>query len=176
MNETIAASLPETCDILSAFRLPRWAELPDLPLYMDQVLGLIERYLGAYPGFDKKGLTSSMVNNYVKLGVMPPPVKKKYTRSHLANLIVICILKASLPIAAIRSLIAGAAENAPEQALYERFCEAFERSNRAAAEKALAEAAEAADDLSPLWHAALRSQAEQAIARTLVDSCSGKAE
>ena len=176
MNETIASSLPETCDTLSAFRLPRWAELPDLPLYMDQVLGLIERYLGAYPGFDKKGLTSSMVNNYVKLGVMPPPVKKKYTRTHLAYLIVICLLKPCLPIAAVRALMAGEAESAPEQALYDRFCEAFERSNRAAAEKALTDLGDAPGALSPLWHAALRSQAEQAIARTLVASFSDTAE
>ena len=49
--------------------LPRWAELPDLELYMDQVLSLIERYLGSDPGFDRRGLTASMVNNYVKLGV-----------------------------------------------------------------------------------------------------------
>jgi len=95
------------CGRVAAQRLPRWAELPDLELYMDQVLSLIERYLGSYPGFDGRGLTASMVNNYVKLGVMPPPVRKKYTRVHLAYLIVICVLKASLPIDSIRNIVAA---------------------------------------------------------------------
>ena len=63
------ALLEENCSLLAGHTLPRWAELPDLPLYMDQVLGLMERYLGAYPGFDGKGLTASMVNNYVKQNI-----------------------------------------------------------------------------------------------------------
>ena len=71
MEETAGA----LCERVASQRLPRWAELPDLELYMDQVLSLVERYLGSYPGFDGKGLTASMVNNYVKLGVMPAPVK-----------------------------------------------------------------------------------------------------
>ena len=61
----------------AACRLPRWAELPDLELYMDQVLLLAERSLGPDAPSDHKGLTASMVNNYVKLGLLPPPVKKK---------------------------------------------------------------------------------------------------
>lgn len=159
--------LSENCAQLMEHKLPRWAELPDLPLYMDQVLGLIERYLGAYPGFDGKGLTASMVNNYVKLGVMPPPVKKKYTRVHLAHLMAICLLKSCLPIASIQKLIAYELENAPEDEVYDRFCETFERTNRAAAEAAMCEADKLRTRLSPLYHAALLAQAEQALALRL---------
>ena len=64
---------------LQTVRLPRWEELPDLELYMDQVLSLIRKYLLPYSGFDDNGLTASMVNNYVKAGILPAPVKKLST-------------------------------------------------------------------------------------------------
>ena len=158
------------CAQVAEQRLPRWNELPDLELYMDQVLSLIERYLGSYPGFDEKGLTASMVNNYVKLGVMPPPVKKKYTRSHLAHLIVICVLKTSLPIDAIKKLAAESIRPEGERAFYDRFCEQFESTVREAADAAgrQVEAEETAGaPVFPAYCAALRAQAERALALEL---------
>ncbi|MBR1455914.1 MAG: DUF1836 domain-containing protein, partial [Oscillospiraceae bacterium] len=159
---TNAASLAELCAPLAAQTLPRWAELPDLELYMDQVLSLIRRYLGAYPGFDGKGLTASMVNNYVKMGVMPAPVRKKYTRSHLAHLLMICVLKASLPIADIQLLLARQLAGQEEAAFYDGFCAQFEQSCRETA--AACAPQEEAGALSALCRAALRAQAEQALA------------
>ena len=99
---------------MADYRLPRWEELPDLELYMDQVLSLVERYLGDYPGFEERRLTASMVNNYVKMGVMPPPVKKRYSRVHLAYLLMICLLKAALPETPIRVDAACCAGVTPE--------------------------------------------------------------
>ena len=46
-----------------------------------------------------------MINNYVKLGVMPAPIKKRYSREHIAYLIIICTLKQALPISDIKSLL-----------------------------------------------------------------------
>ena len=143
--------------------LPRWEELPDLELYMDQVLALIERYLGSYPGFDRKGLTASMVNNYVKLGVMPPPVKKRYTRVHLAHLVMICLLKTSLPIEIIKKLLLRSIEQQSESAVYDDFCAAFERSARQAADAARG------TGLADVYAAALRARAEQAAALRLCE-------
>lgn len=153
-------TLQETCALLAGQTLPRWQELPDLELYMDQVLGLITRYLGQYPGFDEKVLTAAMVNNYVKQGVLPPPEKKRYGRRHIAYLIVICVLKASLPIASVKTLLAQEFTQDSEQAAYDRFCALFEQSAREAAQAAL-------EAPSPLYSAALRAQAEQALARRL---------
>lgn len=147
-------------------RLPRWAELPDLELYMDQVLGLMSRWLGGYPGYEEKQLTSSMVNNYVKHGIMPAPVKRKYARTHLAHLIVICILKSSLPIAAIQRLIASELAVCGEEEFYDRFCQRFETINAAAA-RAVSEGMPQDDPLAPLYCSALRAQAEQALALRL---------
>ena len=150
----------EICKQLSDCKIPRWEELPDLELYMDQVLSLTKRYLGRYLGFDQKCLTASMVNNYVKLGVVPPPIKKRYARSHLARLIVVCILKASLPIDVIGRLpVEG-----DEAVFYNAFCDAFEASSKAAAESVKGKGT-----LPPVYGAALRAQAEQALARQLCE-------
>ena len=149
----------------TAQRLPRWQELPDIELYMDQVLALTERYLGSNPA-DGRGLTAAMVNNYVKQGVMPPPEKKRYTRTHLAYLFMICLLKGSLPIAAIRQLLAGEMRRLTPAEVYDRFCRLYESTDLAAAAEAGVPAE--GDGLGPVWRAALRARAEQALALGLL--------
>lgn len=87
-------------------KLPYWDELPEIDLYMDQVVALMDKYLSFHKLSDGDSiLTHSMVNNYVKLGIMPAPVKKKYSREHIAYLIIICSLKQALPISDIKKLI-----------------------------------------------------------------------
>lgn len=162
MEETERQELSEVCAQVAEQTLPRWDELPDFELYMDQVLSLMERYLGSYPGFDRKGLTASMVNNYVKLGVMPPPVKKKYTRVHLAHLIMICVLKASFPIELIKKLMQGTREERDERAGYDWFCGEFEQSLKSSADEILGDIG-----LTKIYRTALRAQAEQALALKL---------
>ena len=85
--------------------LPTWDELPDIEVYMDQVITLINRYIGGMTPDGDTLITSSMINNYVKNGILPCPVKKRYSRTHLSRLIIICILKPVLPITAIGTLI-----------------------------------------------------------------------
>ena len=166
-------NVPEIYEAFGHVRLPRWTELPDLELYMDQVLGLIDRYLGSYPGFDRKGLTASMVNNYVKLGIMPAPVKKKYTRAHLAYLIIICILKASIPIAGIQKMIEGQLTRWEIGQVYDHFCVLFDHTGQAVAdslEQLPPSSLDEADPDAPIWYAALRAQAEQALALKLLSA------
>ena len=90
-------------EVLNARKIPLWNELPELDLYMDQVIGLMEKYLNASK--KDKLITPSMINNYVKLGIMPPPQKKKYSKTHIAYLIIICSLKQVMPIPNIKILI-----------------------------------------------------------------------
>lgn len=104
--------LREWGEALENASLPGWEELPDLPLYMDQVILLLEQYLPRDPAAER-GITASIVNNYVRMKVMPAPVKKKYTRIHLAYLVMICVLKQSLSIACIQKLLPPDAS--PEQ-------------------------------------------------------------
>ena len=87
-------------------KLPYWDELPEIDLYMDQVIALMEKYLSFHKTNDADTIvTHSMINNYVKLGIMPAPVRKKYSREHIAYLIIICTLKQALPISEIKKLI-----------------------------------------------------------------------
>lgn len=86
-------------------KLPYWDELPEIELYMDQVIVLMEKYLSLHISNGDKIITPSMINNYVKLGIMPAPVRKKYSRTHIAYLIIICSLKQVIPIPDIKNLI-----------------------------------------------------------------------
>lgn len=100
-KEHFSSYYHEMSAILRNFRLPAWEDFPDIALYMDQMIVLINRYLSIGDGGEEKTVTASMINNYVKMKVMPPPVKKKYGRVHLAYLVVICSLKDALGISAI---------------------------------------------------------------------------
>lgn len=87
------------------FHMPRWADLPEIELYMDQVISVTDKYLGVLSTSSDPVLTPSMINNYVKNRILPPPVKKKYSREHLAKLLVICILKPIMEISAIADIM-----------------------------------------------------------------------
>ncbi len=93
------------CAEMTAFHIPRWNELPEFDLYMDQVIALAEKYLRVLSVDSKPLLTPSMINNYVKSGVLPPPVNKKYNRKHLAIVMIICITKPVMEISAISEII-----------------------------------------------------------------------
>ncbi|NCB52035.1 MAG: DUF1836 domain-containing protein [Clostridia bacterium] len=151
--------------MVTIHKLPRWDELPDFDLYMDQVLAFVAKYL---PDREEKPLTSSMVNNYVKMGVMPAPVKKKYSRIHIAHLIVICIMKSALSISAICRVIENELLADSDEKFYNRFCELYDQVNATVAEATakIAGASEStADKLKQtVLHAAMRAQAEQAQA------------
>ena len=71
---------------------PKWDDLPELDLYLDQVLLYVNQTTDAAASKDK-GLTASMINNYVKHGHIEKPIKKKYNRKQVARLIVITALK-----------------------------------------------------------------------------------
>ena len=84
---------------------PAWEELPGIPLYMDQVILYLGESLRLFQPEEGSGLlTSSMINNYVKHGLIPHPEKKKYTKEHLAGLMAVCMLKQVLSIQDIQTL------------------------------------------------------------------------
>ncbi len=106
-KDKLNKSFNEWEEQLTTYSLPSWDNLPDLDLYMDQVISIIEKYLNIYikvTGSDKL-ITPSMINNYVKLSIIPSPNKKKYSRVHLAYLLIICTLKQTLNMATIQKII-----------------------------------------------------------------------
>ncbi|MGC6770240.1 DUF1836 domain-containing protein [Enterococcus sp. LJL128] len=138
--DDIKASLKDWGEELRNIHLPRWHELPDIELYMDQVITLVEKYLSPLITSEKHTLlTSSMVNNYVKLGLIPAPKKKRYNQKHLAFLIAITLLKQVLTIPEIKEgiLFQGAAVGIREA--YNLFCSEQENALRVVVSQALGE-------------------------------------
>ncbi len=80
---------------------PLWEELPEIELYLDQVLLYVNQVTQSTLGPNDKGLTASMVNNYVKHGHVAKPIKKKYNAAQVARLIVITSLKTVFEISEI---------------------------------------------------------------------------
>lgn len=81
------------------------ADIPKIDLYMDQVTTFMDEALAPYKrSSDGKVLTKTMINNYTKAKVFPPPVKKKYGRMHIMLLIMIFHLKSVLSIKDIATL------------------------------------------------------------------------
>lgn len=102
-------------------RLPAWAELPEIELYMDQVVSIVERALAPLPDGEGKTVTATMINNYVKQKVLPPPVRKRYGPGHLAALFIICILKRVLNMAEIKTLLDFLRQTRDWPEIYEAF-------------------------------------------------------
>ena len=93
---------------LNNYRLPAWKELPDIGLYMDQVIALLGQYLDFIPVEDMKNdkpVAPTTINNYVRLKVMPAPEKRKYYRIHIAFLIMIFTLKQGTSISGLQQLL-----------------------------------------------------------------------
>lgn len=93
---------------LDAYRLPAWEDIPNIGLYMEQVILLLRHYLDYLPPELKEEeelVTAAAIHNYVRTRVMPEPVKKRYYRVHLAYLLIICTLKQGLSLALIQKVI-----------------------------------------------------------------------
>ena len=105
-KELIAHKLQRWDKFITDYHLPDWETIPDFGLYMDQVIVLLEQYLSFIPapvGGKERFVTSSTINNYVRLKIMPAPEKRKYHRIHIAYLIMILTMKQSLSISEVQS-------------------------------------------------------------------------
>ena len=90
---------------VAAYHCPRWNELPGLELYMDQALIVIEDAVRPILPAGENVATATMINNYVKIRLVAPSVKKKYNRQHLARLIMITLLKRVLSMTELACLL-----------------------------------------------------------------------
>ncbi|MGT2753317.1 DUF1836 domain-containing protein [Streptococcus ovis] len=102
-------------------QLPNWKELPSLDLYLDQVLLYVNQETATYLSHSEKPLTAAMVNNYVKHGYLPKPVKKKYGRLQIARLIVLTLCKPIFAITDICQMIEVHYQDADSKVLYDCF-------------------------------------------------------
>ena len=102
--EDLPNSIMESFDRIDYIKA---ADIPNIDLYMDQVTTLMESRLRSsarYPQQDKI-LTKTMINNYTKNNLLPPPLKKKYSREHVMILIFIYYFKGFMSISDIQTVL-----------------------------------------------------------------------
>ena len=124
-KELIAHKLIRWEHYLNNYKLPAWKELPDIGLYMDQVIALLGQYLDFIPMADSKDkpVTPTTINNYVRLKVMPAPEKRKYYRVHIAFLIMIFTLKQGISINGLQQLLPSTADEEEIKNFYTSYVE-----------------------------------------------------
>lgn len=87
MNAEIKRQLANTA---RDFRMPRYSEIPNVGLYLEQTAKYISEYLAP---LQEGAITGSMIGNYVKKGLVASPVKKQYSRDQVAYLMFIALAK-----------------------------------------------------------------------------------
>ena len=105
----------------SNFSYPNWEDIPNIDLYLDQVLLYVNQVCAPISPDKDKGLTASMVNNYVKHGYLTKPDKKKYQRKQIARLIAITTLKSVFSIQEIAQTLNTLQTQASSDQLYDAF-------------------------------------------------------
>jgi len=97
--EKLPKYLTEYLNNLQKVAWPQFDSLPDMDLYMDQLITYADRlnYL-LTNNINEKIITSSMINNYVKQEVIQNPINKKYQRDHLSKILTLSALKKVLSI------------------------------------------------------------------------------
>ena len=121
----VAGKLRRWETYLKHYRLPDWEQIPDLGLYMEQVIALLRQYLDYLPPElkDEEFITAAAINNYVRTKIMPEPIKKRYYRIHIAYLLVICTMKQGLSIALIQKLLPAGLPEDQVRTIYDSYAE-----------------------------------------------------
>ena len=108
---------------MELFRMPRYREIPDVGLYLDQTVKYINRFLAPL-GCEE--MTPSMVSNYVKKGYIRGPERKQYDAEHIAYLFFIAIAKRVLTMEHIARLFEMQRKTYSGEVAYDYFCEELE--------------------------------------------------
>lgn len=164
--------LKELKDRLMEERPTRWADFPDIGLYMDQIISYMPRQLIRFG--DGETLTPAMVNNYIKDGLLPRAEGKRYSRTHLAYLTAICALKQVLSVRSASHLISAGGAGRDAEELYAYFSQELD--------KALTETGGALDEDTPedalpqlALGLALRSYADKLACERVLDILQSRA-
>lgn len=112
-----------------SFHCPRYQELPDMWLYLEQVLGLVN---SALEPIQSEPITGAMVSNYIKNKAIPAPVRKKYNREHFAYLLATCLLKQVFTVQQIARFYEIQRGTYPLETAYNFFCTEYENALREA--------------------------------------------
>ncbi len=112
MNKETKDVLTDVFKKLSKMNYIKPGDVPNINLYMDQVLSFMDEHLSDSKRHeDDKILTKTMINNYTKNDLLPPPIKKKYSKEHIYMLAYIYYFKNILCISDIQKLLTPLTEN-----------------------------------------------------------------
>ena len=117
---------------LNEQRPDSWDKLPDIPLYMDQVVSYLSRQMISIG--DGDALTSAMINNYIKDGLVERANGKKYGQEHLAYLTAISALKQVMSVREMKVLTTVGREMRSPDKQYEYFCRYLDEAMAGAAD------------------------------------------
>lgn len=120
MNKSINE---EKLNSIKNFRMPRYQELPNVGLYLEQTAKYINGFLAPLGCME---ITTSMISNYVKKKLIDSPVKKQYYADQIAHLFFIAIAKNVLSMENIQILFARQKETYTNQDAYDYFCSELE--------------------------------------------------
>lgn len=113
----------QMADPIRGFRLPRYAEIPTMGLYLEQTIKYINGFLAPLGCLE---LTGSMVSNYVKKGLIPPPIKKQYFPEQIAYLFFVALAKNLTSMENIDLLISVQRSNYTLSVAYDYMCRELE--------------------------------------------------
>ncbi len=120
MNQNLNTEITRS---IQDFRFPKYHEIPDVGLFLEQVAKYISSFLEPLGDIT---VTGSMISNYVKKGLVDNPVKKQYYRDQIAYLIFISMAKSVLSLEDIQLFIEIQKKTYDAKTAYEYFCREFE--------------------------------------------------
>ena len=123
-------SLNDFINKIENTKMPKYKKLPDVPLYMDQIVNYIKDMLESLGIEEQNEITSFMINNYVKANIIDRPKDKKYSKTQLAYIIAIVFLKKVTSISNVSLVVNASKENDKNndyiEKKYDYFCKLFE--------------------------------------------------
>ena len=123
-------SLNDFINKIENTKMPKYKKLPDVPLYMDQIINYIKDMLESLGIEEQNEITSFMINNYVKANIIDRPKDKKYSKTQLAYIIAIVFLKKVTSISNVSLVVNASKENDKNDDFikkkYDYFCKLFE--------------------------------------------------
>ena len=120
-------NVTELKEKLEKSRPEDWSMIPDIDLYMDQVIAYMKRQHIGLEDENDENLTPAMINNYIKSGLLPRAKGKKYNREHIGYMTFICLLKQILTVSESGVLLSEMMKHKDMQTAYENYKEVVDR-------------------------------------------------
>lgn len=127
--------LAQTASLLRTMRPEDWHQIPDIDLYMDQIIAFMKRQHIGLAAEGEESLTPAMINNYIKSGLLPRAHGKRYDREHIGYLTAICLLKQVLSVKESGVLLGAEMQKESIEDFYRDYCSIVDETYTEVSEK-----------------------------------------